>query len=216
MNAGELCSCGRSLSDGEGWDGLCGECADRKTNGAASATPGLFGDITATRPTEGHRRQQGGTDVWLTPPAILAALGPFDLDPCAAPEPRPWATAARHIALPEDGLRAHWAGRVWCNPPYSDTAPWLAKLADHGHGTALIFARTETVTFQRHVWGRASALLFLAGRLTFHRHTGQAGRANAGAPSVLIAYGDADAEVLRSCGLAGAFVAGVALVGAGL
>lgn len=25
---GERCSCGRSLADGEGWDGRCGSCAD--------------------------------------------------------------------------------------------------------------------------------------------------------------------------------------------
>ncbi|WP_280940170.1 hypothetical protein [Mesorhizobium sp. WSM1293] len=33
-----------------------------------------------------HHSARAGTDVWLTPPAILAALGgaeSFDLDPCA-------------------------------------------------------------------------------------------------------------------------------------
>jgi len=49
-------------------------------------------------------------ETWLTPPAILHALGDFDLDPCAAPSPRPWPTAARHIELPEDGLTANWGG----------------------------------------------------------------------------------------------------------
>jgi len=32
------------------------------------------------------------TDVWLTPPAIIEALGEFDLDPCC-PNNLPWATA---------------------------------------------------------------------------------------------------------------------------
>jgi len=32
-------------------------------------------------------------DEWLTPPDIIKALGPFDLDPCA-PIVRPWPTAA--------------------------------------------------------------------------------------------------------------------------
>lgn len=33
--SGELCSqCGGSLADGEGWDGLCGSCADRADNGS--------------------------------------------------------------------------------------------------------------------------------------------------------------------------------------
>lgn len=152
-----------------------------------------------------HQSARMVSDTWLTPPAILDALGPFDLDPCAAPEPRPWPTAARHIALPDDGLTAPWKGRVWLNPPYSREASlWLARLADHGHGTALVFARTETAWFVQHVWQRASLLLFLAGRVTFHRADGSRARANSGAPSVLAAYGEEDAERLASSGLAGA------------
>lgn len=107
-----------------------------------------------------HQSSRMISDVWLTPPAILAALGPFDLDPCAAPEPRPWPTADRHISLPENGLLTPWSGRVWLNPPYSREArQWIARLAEHGTGTALVFARTEAAWFVRHVWAHASALL---------------------------------------------------------
>lgn len=28
----DRCSCGNSLDDGQGWDGLCGDCADIKAN----------------------------------------------------------------------------------------------------------------------------------------------------------------------------------------
>lgn len=146
------------------------------------------------------------SDTWLTPPHILKALGEFDLDPCAAPEPRPWPTAARHISLPDDGLQANWSGRVWCNPPYSrESAQWLTKLGRHGHGTALVFARTETAMFTETVWAAATALLFLTGRLYFHRQDGSRAAANSGAPSVLAAYGEEDAWMLRNCGLPGVF-----------
>ncbi len=114
-----------------------------------------------------HQSHRAGTTTWLTPPHILAALGPFDLDPCAAPG---WPTASRHITLPDDGLAADWSGRVWLNPPYGNGAwEWLAKLAAHGSGIALIFARTETEGFVREVWGKADAVMFLHGRLHFHR-----------------------------------------------
>ncbi|NCW30719.1 MAG: adenine methyltransferase, partial [Alphaproteobacteria bacterium] len=32
------------------------------------------------------------TTTWLTPPAVIKALGEFDLDPCASLD-RPWDTA---------------------------------------------------------------------------------------------------------------------------
>lgn len=156
-----------------------------------------------------HQSARALTDTWLTPPEILAALGPFDLDPCAAPDPRPWPTATRHIARPADGLSAEWppADRVWLNPPYGpQTGRWLGRLACHGHGTALVFARTETAWFAETVWGLASGALFLHGRIRFCRPDGRPGRENAGAPSVLVAYGDGDARRLRECGLDGTFV----------
>jgi hypothetical protein len=154
-----------------------------------------------------HQSARALTTTWLTPPEIVTALGPFDLDPCAAPSPRPWPTAARHIELPEDGLEAEWHGRVWLNPPYSFAAwKWLAKLADHGDGIALIFARTETAGFVREVWGKATALLFLHGRLHFHHADGTRAAANSGAPSVLVAYGDDAAERLINSGLDGTYV----------
>lgn len=152
-------------------------------------------------------RRVAQTHVWLTPPAILQALGPFDLDPCAAPSPRPWPTAARHIELPEDGLAAEWSGRVWLNPPYGQHAgAWIKRMANHDCGTALLFARTETRMFVEHVWTRATALLFLAGRPHFHRPDGTMAPGNSGGPLVLIAYGAYDAARLAGSGLRGSFI----------
>lgn len=160
-----------------------------------------------TRSMGSHHSARAKTTTWLTPPEIVQALGQFDLDPCAAPSPRPWATAARHIELPEDGLTADWRGSVWLNPPYgSETWQWLDKLADHEDGVALIFARTETYGFVKTVWGRATALLFLHGRLHFHHADGTRASANAGAPSVLVAYGRDAAARLRTTTLAGTYV----------
>lgn len=153
----------------------------------------------------GHHAAIGQTDDWLTPRFILDALGPFALDP-ATPEFMPWNTAERRFTKAEDGLAQPWDGRVWLNAPYSNLDDWLAKLADHDHGSALIFARTETVMFFKHVWERAAGLLFLRGRLHFHHVDGRRAAFNGGAPSVLCAYGQGDLEVLSACGLDGQFV----------
>lgn len=153
-----------------------------------------------------HQSARMLNDEWLTPPHVLAALGDFDLDPCS-PVERPWPTAGQHLTVHDNGLARPWNGRVWLNPPYGkEAAQWLERLAAHGKGTALIFARTETSMFFDHVWTKADALLFLRGRLHFHYVTGARAAANSGAPSVLIAYGQADAVTLRDCGLPGAFV----------
>lgn len=130
----------------------------------------------------------GETDEWLTPPPLVRALGSFDLDPCAS-EYQPWRTADRMISPPDDGLLCDWEGRVWLNPPYGAMAErWLEKLAVHGDGIGLVFARTDTIWFQRVVFGAASALYFIRGRITFYRTDGRQGRYNAGAPSVLASY----------------------------
>lgn len=173
------------------------------------AAEGFDPEDAMTTPTTGmggHHSAKMQKDEWLTPPAILRALGPFDLDPCS-PVTRPWDTAARHFTIHDNGLSQEWSGRVWCNPPYGLEADrWLERLAAHGNGIALIFARTETVMFFRRVWNVATAVLFIEGRLFFHHVSGQRAKANAGAPSVLIAYGDDNAARLEESGIAGKFI----------
>lgn len=130
-------------------------------------------------------------DEWLTPPSIVASLGHFDLDPCSPADP-PWSLAPRRYSLPDNGLDLPWDGRVWCNPPYGkETFKWLNKLAQHGSGTALIFARTETKGFHSEVWDKAHSVFFFRGRLRFYYITGEQGDA-ANAPSCLVAYSKFD------------------------
>ena len=150
-------------------------------------------------------------DEWLTPPGIIRALGgpeSFDLDPCA-PISRPWDMAREHYTIADNGLSKPWQGRLWFNPPYGGptiVGPWMRRMAGHGRGIALTFARTETDLFFETIWSRATALLFIRGRLYFHHADGTRAAANAGAPSVLAAYGDSDATALRDCGIAGQFI----------
>lgn len=146
--------------------------------------------------------------IWLTPPAILRFLGEFDLDPCAAPSPRPWPTAKRHIELPEDGLKAKWEGRVWLNPPYGKDCgmdEWLEKMAEHRNGIALIFAKTDTAVWRDYIWPYCDSVLFIAGRLAFRLPDGTK-KEGSGGPSVLISWSPKDTEYLKSSGIAGALV----------
>lgn len=158
-----------------------------------------------------HHSARRITDEWYTPPEILAALGPFDLDPCAPPDHPDWTGAAASYTITDDGLTQPWHGTVWLNPPYSDVAPWMARLAEHGDG----IARCETRWWFEHVWPHATALLFLAGRVTFYKPDGTSSKAghNSGGPSVAIAYGAKCADRLALCGLPGALVDRAQLIG---
>ncbi|MEN6540876.1 MAG: DNA N-6-adenine-methyltransferase [Mizugakiibacter sp.] len=154
----------------------------------------------------GHHSAAALKDEWLTPPGIIAALGPFDLEPCS-PILRPWDTAYSHYTIEDNGLAKPWFGRVWCNPPYGlHAAQWLERCAAHGNAIALVFARTETRMFFDHVWPKAYGILFIEGRLHFHHVNGQRAAANSGGPSVLIAYDPENADRLNRCGIQGRFV----------
>jgi hypothetical protein len=169
-----------------------------------TVSPNLFAGMG------GHQSARSETNTWFSPPAVLEALGgpdSFDLDPCSHVD-RPWPTARQHYVQEDNGLILPWFGRVWLNPPYQIDliTRFLARMAEHDQGVALIFARTETDPFHRYVWGAASGLLFLRGRLNFHRADGSRADANSGAPSVLIAYGAEDCDILASAPIDGAFV----------
>jgi hypothetical protein len=77
-------------------------------------------------------------------------------------------------------------------------------MAEHGDGIMLIFARTETVTWQKDIFPLADATLLLEGRLHFYLPSGLRGRSGT-APSALLAYGESNVEALRHAGIAGAF-----------
>lgn len=135
------------------------------------------------------------TTTWLTPRWILDALGEFDLDPCCPPA-MPWRTAKHMIHQPEDGLAAEWSGRVWLNPPYGRSMGlWMEKMAHHGNGIALVFARTDTKWFHQHVYKFAMSALFLNRRVRFCHPDGSMGGSPA-APSMLLAYGCQDYDIL--------------------
>ena len=151
--------------------------------------------------------KESTTDTWLTPPWILEALGDFDLDPAAAPIPRPWSTARQHYTLSkgEDGLKLPWQGRIWCNPPYSTADPWCAKMAAHNNGILCVAVRAETQRWIKYVFGAAQAILLLTPRVTFMTIDGKGTYGNVN-QTALVAYGEHNKTILTNCGLQGVFL----------
>lgn len=149
-----------------------------------------------------HQKTIGKNDEWLTPPAILDALGSFDLDPCSPINP-PWWTAKVCLTELNDGLRAEWHGRVWLNPPFDrrQRPEWMRKMADHGNGIMLIPAATETKAFDEFVWKRADAICFVKGRPHFHFVCGKRAAFNCGTAIALVAYGAENVATLSASNL---------------
>ena len=145
------------------------------------------------------------SDEWYTPREIVQALGLFDLDPCAPS--RQFYTAKECYTKAEDGLKQPWHGRVWCNPPYSRKliTPFIRKMAEHGNGVALIFNRMDIALWHDIIFPTAAAILVVRGRLRFIRPDGTQGDA-AGCGSILVAWGDYNAEALRTSIIKGKFL----------
>jgi hypothetical protein len=156
--------------------------------------------------TIGSHSARGKSLVHISPKWVIDRLGPFDMDPCAATE-RPWDCATVNITEKENGLIQPWRGRIYLNSPFDSNVvgQWLGRLVEHGRGTALLHARTETGWFEL-IWEHASGILFLADRIHFYRPDGSRQPANSGAPVVLVAFGEADLIRLRECGIAGILV----------
>lgn len=146
------------------------------------------------------------TDEWYTPKEIIDALGKFDLDPCAPVYPL-WKTADVMYNKDNDGLRQEWFGRVWLNPPYSKPLMWqfVERLSEHGNGIALLFNRCDSNKFQDIIFERATAMKFLRNRIKFFRPDGTRGD-SPGCGSILIAFGEKNAEALKACDIAGKYV----------
>ena len=150
-------------------------------------------------------RSEKTTVEWLTPPDFVKKLGEFDLDPCTPINP-PFVHAKTNFTVIDDGLTKSWFGRFYMNPSYGKgMETWIEKLKNHGNGIVLIFARTETKCFFNHIWYDADAILFVKGRIKFYNIDGEQ-KGTPGAPSVFIAYGKENAEILKKSGIDGRFI----------
>lgn len=117
------------------------------------------------------------SDRYMTDPSILAIVAKqwptgIDLDPCH--DEHSFVTAANtyDIRRGENGAALPWTGRVWCNPPYSNPTPFIARAQQHGQsgGEALLYINTgtDTITFQTLIFPYAD-LCFLAKRQRFYK-----------------------------------------------
>jgi len=113
------------------------------------------------------------SEEWPTPQAFFEELNRefrFTLDPCAT---RTNAKCRTFFTKRQNGLGRNWGRhRVFCNPPYGrDMRQWARKCFEASHQGALVVllahARTDTRWFHEWVYGKASEIRFVKGRLRF-------------------------------------------------
>lgn len=87
--------------------------------------------------------EESTSDDQFTPRWLLDLVDEFwggvvDTDPAWSPSSLVSARLTYDGSCAEqDGLSMPWRGNVWCNPPYSDPAPWADRMMEHCDGTAV-------------------------------------------------------------------------------
>jgi len=141
---------------------------------------------------------EGQGDDWYTPAWLFDALGlRFDMDVCAPEDPgHRTCPADAYLTEADDGLARPWHGMVWCNPPYSKAAPWVARVIAHGDAVLLTHIPANA-SWAVDVWRTADAMVPMQA-LPFQRPNGATYRP--GYALMLTGYGQAAAEAVIAAG----------------
>ena len=138
------------------------------------------------------------SDDYYTPPLVFEALGlQFDLDVCAPFGGVPWLPAHRSFNIIDDGLFQPWNGKVWMNPPFSGSGPWVSKFIEHGNGVALV-PLSKSKWFND-LWQLSDGVLILPPNLKFMNSINES--KSIFMPVCLAAIGDVNVQALRNSGL---------------
>jgi len=154
--------------------------ADKKAKKADKAVKKSRNDNGGDNKTA-HVSNNSGENEWYTPAVIIEAarrvLGGFDLDPASSEIANRTVKAERFFTIEDDGLTQDWAGKIWCNPPYSQPLinefclKFAGAMSGGSTGIALVNNATETAWFQT-LARSASAICFPASRIKFNDPSG--------------------------------------------
>jgi site-specific DNA-methyltransferase (adenine-specific) len=115
---------------------------------------------------------------WATPIEFFKKLNSefhFELDPCATHENH---KCPLYYTKEEDGLSLAWPKgiNIYVNPPYGrEISKWVKKCYDtwndNGKSNTIVMllpARTDTKWFHDYIYGKATEIRFIKGRLKFN------------------------------------------------
>jgi phage N-6-adenine-methyltransferase len=135
--------------------------------------------------------QRTSDDYW-TPSWVFAVMAvEFDLDVASPPGGSPWVPARHYYTQEDDGLSSPWYGRVWMNPPYSNSTPWVDKFMHHRNGICLVpFAKAR---WTNRLWETADAIVMNDSRFKFEQ-------GSIFMPTLFAAFGKENVEAIKRLG----------------
>lgn len=125
-----------------------------------------------------HVKHNSGNNEWYTPTPIIEAarsvMGRIGLDPASSDTAQVIVKADTYYTSEDNGLRQHWTGKVWLNPPYAKglVERFAAKLVKHlsagdvDEAILLTNNSTDTDWFQQ-ASELCTAVCFHSGRIKF-------------------------------------------------
>jgi len=132
------------------------------------------------------------SDDYWTPQWIFDAMGiQFDLDVACPPEGPAHTPAAAWYTQETDGLTSPWHGRVWMNPPFSNSAPWVRKFMNHRSGVALVPASKSSWCDE--LWIEADGIVLLPAKMKFDQ-------GSIFIATILVAFNDECVEAISRVG----------------
>lgn len=157
-------------------------------------------------PHIGQADQDTYSDEWYTPRSTIEAarevLGAIDLDPASNPEANLTVRAAQYFTRQDNGLSRQWFGRMWLNPPYSQSQQWVTRLLNDYENrkveaaVLLVNAWTDVRWF-RPLW--AYPICMRAGRTKFYGPGGNPeGENGVGGASAIIYLGPLPGDFRRA------------------
>jgi hypothetical protein len=135
-------------------------------------------------------------DEYYTPSWIFEKLSlTFDLDP-AHPSFQTNVPVKQYYTKEDDGLNREWFGRIWMNPPFSESKLWVHKFMAHKNGIALLpFAKSAWMV---EIWAHCDGVVPLPYNIRFDYE----GKTNGSIflPTALFAYGNDNIEAIKRIG----------------
>jgi len=142
-------------------------------------------DVESSTPKRPHVANNSGENEWYTPPEYVEAarrlMGTIDVDPASSDKANEIIRAGKYYTVENDGLKQHWDGNVWLNPPYAQPlvdkfSKVLAskyKAGEIKQACVLVNNATDTEWLQR-IMRLCTAMCFIKGRVKFLDTNGEA------------------------------------------